>query len=81
MPCLPTIVRRSTHGGRLPNGHLPYFMLAEVRDVGEQPPDPVIFTQRLAKFHRKSSSPDGKFGFRVPTPHAKLTSVVEWEQS
>ena len=29
-----------------------YFLLAEFREIGEQPPDPVKFTARLAELHR-----------------------------
>jgi protein-ribulosamine 3-kinase len=34
-----------------------YFMLVDFREVGEQPPDPVKFTARLAELHKKSISP------------------------
>ena len=37
-----------------------YFLLAEFREVGEQPPDPIKFTARLAELHRNSISPTGK---------------------
>ena len=59
-----------------------YFLLAEFREVGEQPPDPVKFTARLADLHRRSISPTGKFGFHITTCHAKLTQVTNtWEDS
>ena len=59
-----------------------YFLLAEFRDVGEQPPDPVTFTARLAELHRNSVSPTGKFGFHATTCHAKLTQITDcWEDS
>ena len=59
-----------------------YFLLAEFREVGEQPPDPVKFTARLADLHRRSISPTGKFGFHITTCHAKLTQVTNtWEAS
>ncbi|KAJ4291592.1 hypothetical protein N0V88_006192 [Collariella sp. IMI 366227] len=58
-----------------------YFLLAEFREVGEQPPNPVRFTKRLAEMHRKSESPTGKFGFHVTTCHAKLQQVTDcWEE-
>lgn len=59
-----------------------YFLLAEFRDIGEQPPDPVIFTARLAELHKNSRSPTGKFGFHATTCHAKLTQITNcWEKS
>lgn len=77
----PTISPKVYAWGKFTQSPLTYFMLAEFREVGEQPPDPVKFTKRLAEFHRNSSSPNGKFGFHVPTCHGKLTQVVDWEQS
>jgi protein-ribulosamine 3-kinase len=59
-----------------------YFLIAEFRDVGEQPPDPIRFTARLAELHRNSVSPTGKFGFHTTTCHAKLTQITNcWEES
>ena len=59
-----------------------YFLLAEFRDIGKQPPDPTRFTARLAELHRNSVSPTGKFGFHTTTCHAKLTQVTHcWEES
>ena len=58
------------------------FLLAEFRDVGEEPPDAVTFTARLAELHRNSVSPTGKFGFHVITCHANLTQITDcWEDS
>lgn len=51
-----------------------YFLLAEFREIGEQPPDPVKFTARLAQLHRE--------GFHITTCHAKLTQVTNcWDSS
>ncbi|KAF2643085.1 hypothetical protein P280DRAFT_496801, partial [Massarina eburnea CBS 473.64] len=59
-----------------------YFLLAEFREVGEQPPDPAKFTARLADMHKRSVSPTGKFGFHITTCHAKLPQVTNiWEES
>jgi fructosamine-3-kinase len=59
-----------------------YFMIAEFREVGEQPPDPVKFTARLAELHKKSISPTGKFGFHTTTCHGAITQVTDiWEDS
>lgn len=59
-----------------------YFLLTEFREVGEQPPNAVKFTARLAELHKKSKSPTGKFGFHVTTCHAKLPQITDcWEDS
>ena len=44
-----------------------HFMLVEFREVGQQPPEPTLFTQRIAELHRNSISPTGKFGFHMKT--------------
>ncbi|KAF1982272.1 hypothetical protein K402DRAFT_397712 [Aulographum hederae CBS 113979] len=59
-----------------------YFLLAQFREVGEQPPDPIKFTARLADLHKRSISPTGKFGFHITTCHAKLPQITDcWEES
>ncbi|KAI1259687.1 Fructosamine kinase-domain-containing protein [Xylariaceae sp. FL1019] len=62
-----------------------YFLLAQFREIGEQPPNPLKFTARLAEFHKKSASPTGKFGFHITTCHAKLPQITDiwvdsWEE-
>ena len=58
-----------------------YFLLAEFRDVGEQPPEPIRFTARLAELHRNSVSPTGKFGFHTTTCHSTVPQVTDiWEE-
>ena len=59
-----------------------HYLLVEFRNVGEQPPDPVKFTARLAELHHNSRSPTGKFGFQITTCHAFLTQMTDcWEES
>jgi protein-ribulosamine 3-kinase len=53
-----------------------YFMLSDFREVGEQPPDPVNFTARLAELHKKSISPTGKFSFHTTTYHGTTTQLT-----
>jgi protein-ribulosamine 3-kinase len=68
--------------GKYEKAEASYFLLAEFRDVGEQPPDPVKFTARLAEMHKLSQSPTGKFGFHVKTCHAKAIQATDlWEDS
>lgn len=66
--------------GNLENGP-GYFMLAEFREVGQQPPDPPRLTMRLAELHKNSVSPTGKFGFHVTTCHGNIPQYVGWEES
>lgn len=59
-----------------------YFLLADFREIGEQPPDPIKFAARIAELHEKSKSPTGKFGFHITTCHAKLPQTTScWEDS
>ena len=44
-----------------------HFMLVEFREVGQQRPEPTLFTQRVAELYRNSASPTGKFGFHMKT--------------
>ena len=58
------------------------FFLAEFREIGEQPPNPVKFTASLANLHKKSISPTGKFGFHVTTCSGNITQATNcWEDS
>lgn len=59
-----------------------YFLLAEFRDIGKRPPDPIKLTVRLAELHHNSKSPTGKFGFYTSTCHAFFTQITDcWEDS
>ncbi|KAI9690718.1 MAG: hypothetical protein M1820_009870 [Bogoriella megaspora] len=59
-----------------------YFLLAEFREVGEQPADPNKLAPRLADLHLRSESPTGKFGFHISTCHAKIAQAVDtWDDS
>ena len=59
-----------------------YFLLAEFRDVGEQPADPSKLTARLADLHKRSQSPTAKFGFHYATTHARIAQAVDhWDES
>ncbi|KAF2839197.1 hypothetical protein M501DRAFT_1003750 [Patellaria atrata CBS 101060] len=62
--------------------HETYFLLAEFRDVGEQPADPIKLAAGLADLHQRSVSPTGKFGFHMATCHARIAQAVNtWEDS
>lgn len=59
-----------------------YFLLAEFREIGQQPPEPKKLTARLAEFHKNSVSPTGKFGFHTTTCHGKTPQLTNiWKES
>ena len=77
---VPTFMPKVYGWGHLKKGP-GYFLLAEFREVGQQPPDPKKFTMRVAELHLNSSSPNGMFGFHVPTFHGNLPTYTGWEES
>ena len=77
---VPTFIPKVYKWGHLKKGP-GYFLLAEFREVGQQPPDPKKFTMRVAELHHNSSSPNGKFGFHVTTFHGNLPTYTGWEES
>ncbi|KAK2881769.1 hypothetical protein FQN49_000436 [Arthroderma sp. PD_2] len=63
-----------------------HFFLGEFRVMEDDTvPSPRIgegeFVTRLAKLHRDSQSPNGKFGFHLPTYSGNLPQMTEWEDS
>ena len=58
-----------------------HFFLCEFRDLTEEMPDPPSFTAGLTNLHRDSVSPNGKFGFHLPTYSGNLPQGTEWESS
>lgn len=59
-----------------------YFYLSEFIDMDiTTAPEPVEFTSKLAELHKKSQSPNGKFGFHVVTCDGKMPHTVDWEDS
>ncbi len=59
-----------------------YSFLAEFREVGQQPPEPLRFAALLADLHKRSISPTGKFGFHATTCHGNSQQLTCcWEDS
>ncbi|CAM1506288.1 Fc.00g059290.m01.CDS01 [Cosmosporella sp. VM-42] len=58
-----------------------HFFLCEFREMTDDMPDPQAFTAGLAALHKKSVSPNGKFGFHISTYSGNLPQGTEWEQS
>ncbi|KAH7309169.1 Fructosamine kinase-domain-containing protein [Stachybotrys elegans] len=44
-------------------------------------PEPGTIASKLAELHSKGTSPNGKFGFHVPTVIGKMERTVTWEES
>ncbi|CAI4219845.1 unnamed protein product [Parascedosporium putredinis] len=57
------------------------FFLCEFREMTDDMPEPEKFAASLSKLHQKSVSPNGKFGFEVPTYAGNLPQYVSWEDS
>lgn len=58
-----------------------HFFLCEFREMTDDMPDPHKFSSRLAKLHQSSASPNGKFGFHLPTYSGNLPQMTNWEDS
>jgi len=58
-----------------------YFLIMDFLDLIAELPDPTRFAELVSEFHRKSESPNGMFGFHVPTCHGKLTQSNEWDSN
>lgn len=44
-------------------------------------PEPAHFTDQIAELHRKGASPNGMFGFHVPTVCGVMERTVTWDKS
>jgi protein-ribulosamine 3-kinase len=61
-----------------PNIH---FFLCEFVDMTEDIPDPQALGIGLAELHTKGLSPNGKYGFSVPTLQGTIPQYTEWTDS
>ena len=68
---VPSFVPQVYHWGHVKKGE-GYFLFAEFKEVGKQPPDPPKPCRRLAELHKNSDSMTGKFGFHVTICHGIL---------
>ena len=55
-----------------------HFYLSEFRHMTNEPPDPLPFAKKMAELHQKAVSPNGKYGFSVPTCHGKTVLEHGW---
>ncbi|KAJ6447189.1 protein kinase-like (PK-like) [Purpureocillium lavendulum] len=58
-----------------------YFFLSEYIDMTNRMPDPNQLCQKLARLHRESESPTGKFGFHTTTCQGRSAQCVDWEDN
>ncbi|KAI4209155.1 MAG: hypothetical protein LQ351_007871 [Letrouitia transgressa] len=59
-----------------------YFFLGDYHDMDFSiAPEPVQFTSQIAELHKKGVSPNGMFGFPVPTVCGIMERTVVWEKS
>ncbi|OJJ81679.1 uncharacterized protein ASPGLDRAFT_68560 [Aspergillus glaucus CBS 516.65] len=82
---VPDFAPRPITWGTYKNDSETHFFLCEYRDMilaRDEMPDPGVFTGRLAALHQSQSrSPEGKFGFHVPTYSGYLPQYTGWEGS
>ncbi|KAL9003318.1 MAG: hypothetical protein Q9188_003794 [Gyalolechia gomerana] len=59
-----------------------HFYLADFHDMDlTVAPEPQYLISQIAELHQKGTSPNGMFGFPVPTVLGKFERTVTWEQS
>ncbi|KIY00051.1 uncharacterized protein Z520_04689 [Fonsecaea multimorphosa CBS 102226] len=58
-----------------------YYFLAEFIDMSDRVPEPDQLCSKLARLHKTSVSPTGKFGFHVPTCQGRNPQAIAWESN
>ena len=58
-----------------------HFYLMELVDLTDDIPGPEVLPAKVAEMHRKSVSPNGKYGFVVPTNMGALSQPNNWTDS
>lgn len=58
-----------------------HFFLYEFVEMTEDLPDVQDSMRLLAELHKRSSSPNGKYGFSVPTLQGTIPQYTEWTDS
>lgn len=57
------------------------FFLSQYIDMNATMPDPEMLCTKLARLHRQSQSPTGKFGFDYTTSQGRVPQYVAWESN
>ena len=59
-----------------------FFYIGDFHDMDlSTAPDPADFASRIAELHSRGRSPNGMFGFPVPTIIGIMERTVTWETS
>ena len=58
-----------------------HFFLCELINVTDDIPEIQTFTETLAELHTKDLSPNGKYGFEVPTYKGTIPQYTEWHDT
>jgi protein-ribulosamine 3-kinase len=80
---LPGFVPKPYAYGKFAAGNLEtYFLIEEFIDLNDKIPEPNQLCSKLARLHRNSVSPTGKFGFEVTTCNGRMPQkTAGWEAS
>lgn len=80
---VPGLVPKAVGWGEYQNGESTvYFFLGNFHDMDlSTAPEPVHFMSQIAELHRRGKSPNGLFGFPVPTVCGTMERTVTWERS
>ncbi|KAI4194512.1 MAG: hypothetical protein LQ348_002625 [Seirophora lacunosa] len=80
---VPGLVPKPAGWGEYYKGEtLIYFFLGDFHDMDfSAAPDPDSLMSQIANLHRNGISPNGLFGFPIPTVCGKMVRTVTWEKS
>ncbi|KAF7512575.1 hypothetical protein GJ744_000836 [Endocarpon pusillum] len=80
---VPGLVPKAAGWGKYQNGESQvYFFLGDFHHMDlSAAPEPGHFTSQITELHRRGTSPNGMFGFPVPTVCGIMERTVVWERS
>ncbi|POS78998.1 hypothetical protein DHEL01_v202601 [Diaporthe helianthi] len=80
---VPGFVPKAIGWGEYDNeGTTTYFLLAVFHDMDfSTPPDPEEFVAIISELHTRGTSPNGMFGYPVPTVCGRMERTVTWTSS
>ncbi|ORY61679.1 Fructosamine kinase-domain-containing protein [Pseudomassariella vexata] len=78
---LPGIAPRPRGYGEWQDRKGTYFFVCDYLNITHELPDPVQLGKKLAELHRKSQSPNGKFGFHCTTYDGEKPLNTTWDDS
>jgi len=78
---IPSLVPKPiTHGTFAANPNIHFFLSEFIEMTDDDVPDP-SFMEAIADLHNKAISPNGKFGFSVPSFQRTVPQYTEWSES